>query len=344
MRKRSYSLVVGLWLVLGSAGIVPASDDQAVVSICSLPKSVQVYVIPWEEWEKIKEEAFIPTYPLDPTVEVVELPNTEILGYRAVKILYYLPFSEQRVAVVGSTRTGKLVFVWPGVIYWKNHSKTQVDWLKKRLFARYMWGRTPIEETARQGDYAILLVRDLSGKQLHYQFAPQPLLASYPDWENSLLPSTNLEYGVSVTGFDPIVYQFFALYRVTIKGQLHQRFYFVCGGGTLTTEDGKIHFVSDETVDVWLPYLESQNPSDREAAAHALGRLAKTGLDKGKALPALIKALRDKVVEVRWNAIQSLRHIGDESIIKPLKEALSQEKDEEVKKAMKDALEKLQAK
>ena len=87
---------------------------------------------------------------------------------------------------------------------------------------------------------------------------------------------------------------------------------YLCGRGTVTTPDGKIHRLGyDDTVDTWLPRLESEDLLDREGAAQALGYLTKTE-EKRKAVPALIEALNDKAMEVQRNAAEALGRLQDE--------------------------------
>ena len=217
--KRSNVLVALLGVILAGVFGASASEDQQTVLITSFPKDLQVYVIPWSEWEKIKEEVFIPAYSLETKVAIIISKNRQIIP------LYYLSFSEQRVELVDLTQNGKFVFVCPGVVYWKHHALPQGGWLRKRLFVQYTWGKTPTERTAKPGEYAILLVRDLSNEELRYRSHG---FHNYPDWENLLPPAPALEYGISVRGFDPTVYQFITLYKVRIQAQQYQCFHFAC--------------------------------------------------------------------------------------------------------------------
>ena len=78
----------------------------------------------------------------------------------------------------------------------------------------------------------------------------------------------------------------------------------------------------------------------REGASEALGWLAKTQAEKDKAVPALVKALKDEAMEVRRNAASSLGKIGDLRAQEELRAAL-QDKDEWVQDVVADALKKI---
>jgi HEAT repeat protein len=66
--------------------------------------------------------------------------------------------------------------------------------------------------------------------------------------------------------------------------------------------------------------------------------LAKGG---SEAVEPLITALKNDDSEVRSNAAKILAEIGDKQALEPLKSALADEKDEDVKKALSEAIEKL---
>ena len=101
-------------------------------------------------------------------------------------------------------------------------------------------------------------------------------------------------------------------YPLTFKLVKERGYVYLCGRGTVTTPDGKIHRLGyDDTVDTWLPRLKSEDLLDREGAAQALGWLAKEK-EKDKVGPALIEALKDKAMEVRRNAAEALGRLQDE--------------------------------
>jgi len=70
----------------------------------------------------------------------------------------------------------------------------------------------------------------------------------------------------------------------------------------------------------------------------AFESFAKGGAD---AVEPLVKALKNDDSETRINSAKSLAEIGDKKAIEPLKSAQAEEKDEDVKKAFEEAIEKL---
>jgi hypothetical protein len=146
---------------------------------------------------------------------------------------------------------------------------------------------------------------------------------------------------VSFAGFtfdsDPLFPLHFKL--VQDVGYVH-----VCGRGTVTTPEGRKHSLGDVgNIDDFVQGLTGEDQLAREAAAEALGWLAKTESEIDKAVPALIKALEDDAMEVRRNSAAALRKIGDLRAQAALKAAL-QDKDEWARDVIADALKKLDQK
>ena len=116
---------------------------------------------------------------------------------------------------------------------------------------------------------------------------------------------------------------------------------YLCGRGTVTTPQGKKHSLGqDQQVSDFVLDLQAQDELGREAAAEALGWLARTESERDEAVPPLIKALKDNAVEVRRNAAAALGRIGDPRAREGLQAAL-QDKDEWVREVVADALKKL---
>ena len=129
--------------------------------------------------------------------------------------------------------------------------------------------------------------------------------------------------------------------KLTKNGYLY-----LCGRGTITALDGKVHRLGqNDTVDNWLNILEAQNSVDREGAAQALGHLAKTTTDKEKAIPALIRVLRDTSSPVRRDAAEALGTIGSSQVIANLKPLTDEatEADEWVRAVAAEAISKIRA-
>jgi hypothetical protein len=116
----------------------------------------------------------------------------------------------------------------------------------------------------------------------------------------------------------------------------------LCGRGTVTTPEGRkyslgeVQSISDLVLD-----LAAEDQLTREAAAEALGWLAKTESEIDAAVPGLVKALKDDAMEVRRNASAALGKIGDVRAQEGLKAAL-EDKDEWVREVVADALKKLE--
>lgn len=114
----------------------------------------------------------------------------------------------------------------------------------------------------------------------------------------------------------------------------------LCGRGAATMPDGQVHKLGDEGINDWLVLLKSRVQLAREAAAQALGWLAKTNDEKNRAVPALIQSLKDPSMEVRRNAAEALGRIGDIHAIEPLRLSL-QDKEDWVRDVAQEALKKL---
>lgn len=116
---------------------------------------------------------------------------------------------------------------------------------------------------------------------------------------------------------------------------------YLCGRGTVTTPEGKRHRLgyADKVSDL-IPALAAKDQLSREASSEALGWLVKTKSEIDKAVPALIKALKDDTMEVRRNAVAALGRIRDlrarEALI-----AVLQDEDEWVREVVADAIKKL---
>lgn len=131
-------------------------------------------------------------------------------------------------------------------------------------------------------------------------------------------------------------------YPLTFKLVAKQGYIHLCGKGTVTAPDGKVRSLGDDdTVGKWLPVLKSKDQLLREGTSQALGYLVRTREQKDKAIPALIKALKDPSKEVRRNVAEALGKIGDGRGIGPLNALLKVEKDPWVIDVTKDALLKL---
>jgi HEAT repeat protein len=98
--------------------------------------------------------------------------------------------------------------------------------------------------------------------------------------------------------------------------------------------------VTAEIVEDLTPLLKENLESEvrvRNEVALTLGRVK-----SGESVEALLEALRtDSNPQVRWRAASSLGRIGDESIVEELREIQVLEGDEEVRKYIGDAIEKL---
>lgn len=119
---------------------------------------------------------------------------------------------------------------------------------------------------------------------------------------------------------------------------------YVCGRGTVTTPDGQKHRLGYlYGVEDLIAGLAAKGQMVREASAEGLGWLAKTNREVDKAVPVLIKALKDHAMEVRRNAASSLGKIGDLRARDALKAAL-QDEDGWVREVAADALKRLEDK
>ena len=116
----------------------------------------------------------------------------------------------------------------------------------------------------------------------------------------------------------------------------------LCGRGTVTAPEGwKYSLEQVREISDFVRDLSAEDQLAREAAAEALGWLAKTKSEIDKAVPALVDALKDDAMEVRRNAAASLGKIGDIRAQEGLRAAL-QDKDEWVSEVVVDALKKVE--
>lgn len=119
-------------------------------------------------------------------------------------------------------------------------------------------------------------------------------------------------------------------YPLTFKFVEKAGYVYLCGRGTVTTKEGKIHRLGHaDTVNTWVPRLSSNEQLDREGATQALGWLPRTLGEKSEAVMSLIKALRDKAMEVRRNAAESLGRTGDERAVYALTALLGSQREKE---------------
>lgn len=122
---------------------------------------------------------------------------------------------------------------------------------------------------------------------------------------------------------------------------------YLCGRGTVTSSKGVIVRVGHEqNADTWIALINHREQLKREGAVQALGWLAKGKNEKDKAIPVLIKALRDSAYEVRRDAAESLGRIGDDRAIEPLTRLADGkfEKDEWVRKVASEAIQRIMKK
>ena len=101
---------------------------------------------------------------------------------------------------------------------------------------------------------------------------------------------------------------------------------YLCGRGTVTTAEGQKHSLGEvQSITDLMLDLAAEDQLTREAAAEALGWLAKTKSETDEAVPGLIKALKDDAMEVRRDAAEALSRIGDVRAQEGLKAALEDE-------------------
>lgn len=110
-------------------------------------------------------------------------------------------------------------------------------------------------------------------------------------------------------------------YPLTFKLAKDQGLQYMCGRGTIRRQDGTTVKVGyEDTIDTWLPRLNSGDTIVREAAAQALGWLAVVAEEKQQVVEPLLAALEDEAWEVRRNAAEALGRIKDlraaESLLK----------------------------
>ena len=116
----------------------------------------------------------------------------------------------------------------------------------------------------------------------------------------------------------------------------------LCGHGAVTAPGGRKYSLEQvHKIDDFVRDLSAEEQLTREAAAEALGWLAKTKGEIEKAVPALVDALKDDAMEVRRNAAESLGKIGDKRAQEGLRAAL-QDKDEWVCEVVADSLKKVE--
>jgi hypothetical protein len=117
---------------------------------------------------------------------------------------------------------------------------------------------------------------------------------------------------------------------------------YLCDRGTVTTPEGQEYSLGEvQKISDLILDLAAEDQLTREAASEALGWLAKTEGEIDKAVPALIKALKDDAMEVRRNTAEALGRIGDVRAREALKAAL-QDEDEWVREVAAGALKELE--
>jgi len=110
-------------------------------------------------------------------------------------------------------------------------------------------------------------------------------------------------------------------FKFTRNGYVH-----LCGKGEVVAPDGSRRSLGrDDTIEKWVPLLQSKDVLLREGASQALGWLAVTKEQKDKALPPLVGALKDSASEVRRNAAEALGKIGDSAASEGLRGLLQAE-------------------
>lgn len=118
---------------------------------------------------------------------------------------------------------------------------------------------------------------------------------------------------------------------------------YLCGRGTVTTPQGKnLSLGESQGIGDFVRNLQTQDQLGREAAAEALGWLARAENERDEAVPALVEALKDDAMEVRRNAAAALGRIGDPRAREGL-QGIVEDPDEWVRQVVADAIKKLGA-
>lgn len=101
-------------------------------------------------------------------------------------------------------------------------------------------------------------------------------------------------------------------YPLTFRLVDGKGYVYLCGRGTVTAENGQTYRLGyTDSVDMWLPLLQSDDSLRAEAAAQALGYLATSSELKEKVVPELVAAARRTEFGVYWNASEALGRLGD---------------------------------
>ncbi|MDH5682770.1 MAG: HEAT repeat domain-containing protein [Spirochaetota bacterium] len=123
----------------------------------------------------------------------------------------------------------------------------------------------------------------------------------------------------------PTVIQLIALICLTLSACVNYRFDHIRESEANNNDDFIIEALN-----------KSEDPYIRAQAAQSLGRMKSK-----KAIPSLIKALKDDTWSVRLYVAQALGEIGATKAIRPLKDQLKAENEEHVIKAIKAAIKKI---
>jgi hypothetical protein len=117
-------------------------------------------------------------------------------------------------------------------------------------------------------------------------------------------------------------------YPLTFFVKRSAGYVYLCGRGVVTPPRGAPTALGTaDTVDTWLPQLASKDWLRATGAAEALGYLAQTPAQLEQVLPALLKALKHPVMQVRRNAAESLGRLGDARAADALSQAATDKSD-----------------
>jgi hypothetical protein len=123
------------------------------------------------------------------------------------------------------------------------------------------------------------------------------------DWFNGA--EHQLEGTIQMNGHTFVSDPNYPLIFKVVKGE---GYVCLCGRGNVVSPSGEtVQLGADDTVDMWITRTKSPVVLTREAAAQALGRLAKQRhSERQQSVEALAHLLKDTSFEVRRNAIESL--------------------------------------
>ncbi|MFW6114124.1 MAG: HEAT repeat domain-containing protein [bacterium] len=126
-------------------------------------------------------------------------------------------------------------------------------------------------------------------------------------------------------------------YPLTFKVVQGKGYVCICGRGKVVRPGGEpVQVGAGETVSMWIARIASPDVLTREAAAEALGWLARQEQSaKKQAIEALSASLKDTSFEVRRNAIESLVRLGAASELSAIEKAPGREPDDAWMEAIK---------